>query len=195
MLQPGSSLSRSLAIVLLGAAFLGGYRLILAAATAYQNAEQKIEQSRALLQRYQALAEQRQTLAERLAEQQRRATSATGYLEGTSDALAAARLQDRVKSVVEAAGGELRSTQILPAEPADVDPSIRRAGLRVQFVVAIKGLEETLYSLETGQPYLLIDNLTIREQRARGRKRNEPSTEPMLDVSVELFGYLREKPA
>jgi general secretion pathway protein M len=195
MLHPGSLLSRSLAIVLLGAALLGGYRLILAPVlTAYEDAEQKIEQSRALLQRYLALAEQRQMLLERLAELQKRARSTTGYLEGTNDALAAAQLQDRVKSVVEAARGELRSTQILPAKPVDADPSIRRAGLRVQFVVTIEGLAETLYTLETGQPYLLIDGMTVREQRAR-RTRDEPGTEPMLDVSVELYGYLRKTPA
>jgi general secretion pathway protein M len=196
MLQPGSLLSRCLAIVLLGAALLGGYRLILAPLlTAYKDAEDKIAQSRALLQRYQALAEQRQTLAERLAEQQKRARSTTGYLEGTNDALAAVQLQDRVKSVVEAARGELRSTQILPAKPVDADPSIRRAGLRVQFVVTIEGLAETLYTLETGQPYLLIDGMTVREQGARRRTRDEPGTEPMLDVSVELYGYLRKTPA
>jgi general secretion pathway protein M len=195
MLHPGSLLSRSLAIVLLGAALLGGYRLILAPVlTTYEDAEQKIAQSRALLQRYLALAEQRQMLLERLAELQKRARSTTGYLEGTNDALAAAQLQDRVKSVVEAARGELRSTQILPAKPVDADPSIRRAGLRVQFVVTIEGLAETLYTLETGQPYLLIDGMTVREQRAR-RTRDEPGTEPMLDVSVELYGYLRKTPA
>jgi general secretion pathway protein M len=105
-----------------------------------------------LLQGYGALAEQRPLLAERLAEQQERAPSAAGYLTGPSDALAAAQLQDRVKTAVEAAGGELRSTRILPATPLEGDPGFRRTTLRVQFVVTIEGLETTLYELETGQP-------------------------------------------
>jgi hypothetical protein len=96
--------------------------------------------------------------------------------------------------VVEGAGGELRSTQILPAEELEADLGFRRTALRVHFVVTIDGLEETLYELETGQPYLIIDEVTVRQERAR-RRRSEPQAQPMLDVSLELFGYVREEPA
>ena len=178
MLQPGSLLSRTLAVVLLGVALLGGVRLVVAPLlAAWRDAAAEIEEAEFLLQRYRALAEQRRAMAERLAEQQELAASAAGYLQGPSDALAAAQLQDRVKTVVERAGGELRSTQILPATPVEVDAAIRRAALRVQFVVTIAGLAETLYELETGQPYLLIDELTVREQRTRRRRRDEPESE------------------
>ena len=96
--------------------------------------------------------------------------------------------------MVEGAGGELRSTQILAASAVEVDAKIRRTALRVQFVVTIAGLAETLYELETGQPYLLIDELTVREQRTRSRRRNEPESETQLDVSLELSGYLQAEP-
>jgi general secretion pathway protein M len=195
MLQPGSVLSRTLAIVLLCIALLGAYRLVAAPLMiAYREGETSIEQAKELLQRYQALAEQRSLLADRLAKQQERAGSAAGYLKGPSDALAAAQLQVRVKSVVGGAGGELRSTQILPASPLEGGLGFRRAALRVHFVVTIEGLRTTLYELETGQPYLIIDDVTIRQERVR-RRRNEPEQEPILDVSLELFGYLREQPA
>jgi general secretion pathway protein M len=195
MLQPGSLLSRTLAIVLLGIALLGAYRLIIAPLViAYRDGQSRIAQAKELLQRYEALAEQRSLLADRLAEQQERAASAAGYLTGPSDALAAAELQDRVKSVVEGAGGELRSTQILPAEELEADLDFRRTTLRVHFVVTIEGLEETLYELETGQPYLIIDDVTVRQERAR-RRRSQPRDQPRLDVSLELFGYVREEPA
>jgi general secretion pathway protein M len=196
MLQPSSVLSRTVAVVLLGIAVLAVYQLIFAPLViAYRDGERSIEQSKELLQRYEALAEQRSLLADRLAEQQERAASAAGYLTGPSDALAAAQLQDRVKSVVEAAGGELRSTQILPATPLEGDLGFRRTTLRVHFVVTIEGLETTLYDLETGQPYLIIGDVTIRQERVRRRRRNDPEREPMLDVSLELFGYLREERA
>jgi general secretion pathway protein M len=195
MLQPGSLLSRTLAIVLLAAALFGGVRLVVAPLlAAYRDAAAEIEQADFLLQRYKALAEQRPSMAERLAEQQELVASAAGYLQGPSDALAAAQLQDRVKTVVEGAGGELRSTQILAAKPVEVDAKIRRAALRVQFVVTIEGLAQTLYELESGQPYLLIDALSVREQRVRSRRRNEPETEARLDVSLELSGYLQSEP-
>ena len=195
MLQSGSVLSRTLAIALLGIALLGAYQLILAPLViAYRDGETSIEQLQELLQRYEALAQQRSLLADRLAEQQERAASAAGYLRGPSDALAAAQLQDRVKSVVEAAGGELRSTQILPAKQLEGGLGFRRTTLRIHFVVTIEGLEATLYELETGQPYLIIDHVTVRQERVR-RRRNDSQREPMLDVSLELFGYLREEPA
>ena len=195
MLQPGSLLSRTLAVVLLGIALLGAYRLIIAPlVVAYRDGQSRIEQAKELLQRYEALAEQRSLLADRLAEEQERAASAAGYLTGPSDALAAAELQERVKSVVEGAGGELRSTQILPAEELEADLGFRRTTLRVHFVVTIEGLEDTLYELETGQPYLIIDEVTVRQERVR-RRRSEPEAQPMLDVSLELFGYVREEPA
>jgi general secretion pathway protein M len=196
MLRPGSPLSRTLAIVLLGVALLGGHRLIVGPLlSAYQQGERDIEEATALLQRYRALAEQRPRLAERLTEQEERAASADGYLEGPSDALAAAQLQDRVKSVVEGAGGELRSTQILPAEALEGDLGFRRTAIRVQIAVTIEGLASALYELETGQPYLLIDDVTVRQERVRRRRRSEPESEPVLDVNLELFGYLRVEPA
>jgi len=195
MLRPGSLLSRTLAIVLLGLALLGAARLVVAPLlAAYRDASAEIEQAEFLLQRYRALAEQRPAMAERLAEQQQLAASAAGYLQGPSDALAAAQLQDRVKTVVEGAAGELRSTQILAAQPVEVDAKIRRAALRVQFVASIEGLARILYELESGQPYLLIDELVVREQRVRSRRRNEPETETLLDVSLELSGYLQSEP-
>jgi general secretion pathway protein M len=195
MLQPGSVFSRTLAIALLGIALLGAYRLIAAPLLiAYREGETRIELAKESLQRFEALAKQRSLLADRLAEQEERAGSAAGYLTGPSDALAAAQLQDRVKSVVEGAGGELRSTQILPATPLEGELGFRRATLRVHFVVTIEGLKTSLYELETGQPYLIIDDVAIRQERVR-RRRDDPERVPTLDVSLELFGYLREQPA
>lgn len=196
MLQPGSLISRTLALVLLGLALLGGARLVVAPlVAAFQDNASSIEDAKELLQRYRSLAEQRPAMAERLATQEERAASAAGYLQGPSDALAAAQLQDRVKSVIEDAGGELRSTQILPARTIEGDGGIRRASVRVQFAVTIGGLAGTLYELESGQPYLLIDQLTVREQRAPRRRRDEPETEAQLDITLELSGYLRAAPA
>jgi general secretion pathway protein M len=192
MLQPGSLLSRTLAIALLLVALLAGVRLVVEPLlVAFREAAEGIAEDEALLQRYRVLAEQRPALARRLEQQQELAASAAGYLQGPSDALAAAQLQDRVKTVIEAAGGELRSTQILPAQPIEGNAAIRRAALRVQFAVTIDGLSATLYELETGQPYLLIDQLSVREQRVRRRRRDEPEPETSLDVTLELSGYLQ----
>lgn len=190
MLRPGSLLSRTAALGLLAAVAIGGYVLVVEPVLdAFRANAEAIERSEDLLQRQQALAAQRPQLVARLAEEEQRAATLTGYLEGPSDALAAARLQDRVRTLVEAAGGELRSTQILPAEAVEASPGTRRASLRVQLVVAIDGLAVFLHGLETGQPYVLIDELNIRSQRAR--RRQEPDGAPALDVSLQLSGFVR----
>jgi hypothetical protein len=96
--------------------------------------------------------------------------------------------------VVEAAGGGLRSTRILPAEAVEASPGTRRTALQVQMIVTIEGLAEILYGLEAGQPYLLIDELSVRGQRER-RRRGEPELEPRLDVNLSLSGFVWATPA
>jgi general secretion pathway protein M len=197
MLQPGSLISRMLALTLLVAALLGSYVLVVVPLlTSYEENAEAIERAESLLQRQQALAAQQPQLVERLEEERAQAEAVSGYLDGPSDALAAAQLQDRVKEVVEASGGELRSTRILPAEDVDASPGTRRTSLRVQLIVNIEGLAEILYGLEAGEPYVLIDELMVRTQRERRRRRrNETQVadhEPLLDVSLELSGFVRE---
>jgi general secretion pathway protein M len=191
MLQRGSLLSRALALTLLGAVLIGAYVLVIAPVVElYRETDDAIETAEILLQRHRALAAQRSGLSARLDEEKEQAAAIAGYLEGPSDPLALAQLQDRVKGVVEAAGGELRSTQILPGQAVDASPGTRRATLRVQMVVAIDGLAEILYDLESGQPYVLIDELAVRSQRAR-RRGGGLEAPLLLDVSLELSGFVR----
>jgi general secretion pathway protein M len=191
MLRRGSVLSRMLAVGLLGGVLLAGYGLVLAPViAAYQEVGQEIEESQLLLQRYRSLASQRPELSARLADLEQQAAKVGGYLKGSSDALAAAELQDHARAVIEGAGGSLRSTQILPASAVDSKVPARRATLRIQLGIDIKGLQKVLYQLETGQPYLFVDQLTVRQQRMR-RRSKEPEQEPVLDVSFEVFGYVR----
>ena len=191
MLRRGSLLSRVLAVSLLGGVLLAGYGLVVAPViAAYREVGQEIEESQLLLQRYRSLASQRPELSARLADLEQQAAKVGGYLKGSSDALAAAELQDHARAVIEGAGGNLRSTQILPAGAVDSKVPVRRAALRIQLGIDIKGLQKVLYELETGQPYLFVDQLTVRQQRMR-RRSKELEQEPVLDVSFEVFGYVR----
>jgi general secretion pathway protein M len=193
MLQPGSLLSRLLALGLLAVALIASYLLVVVPLLAtYEDNAAAIERAETLLQRQQALAALQPQLVARLEEERAQADAVAGYLEGPSDALAAAQLQDRVKEVVETAGGELRSTRILPAESIESSPGTRRTALRVQMIVSIESLAEILYELEAGQPYVLIDELSVRSQRERRRSRRQDDGDPKLDVSLELSGFVRE---
>lgn len=192
MLRPGSLLSRTLAVGMLGGVLLAAYGLVIAPViAAYQEVSREIEELQQLLQGYRSLASQRPELGARLADLERQAAKVGGYLKGPSDALAAAELQEHARAVIEGARGSLRSTQILSVGAANskVVP-VRRATLRIQLGIDIKGLQKVLYQLETGQPYLFVDQLTVQQQRIR-RGSKEPEQEPMLDVSFEVFGYVR----
>lgn len=196
-MRPGSLLSRALALVLLAALPLAGYLFVVEPViAAYRNADEAITQARRLLQGYRERGEQRAEFAELLAAEEERADTTTGYLEATDDALAAAELQDRVKVLVQDAGGELRSSQSLKAEAVE-GSAVRRAAVKIRFQADIETLAAILYDLETGEPYLFIEGMSIREQRRRRRRRREqePQGPPLLDVVVDLYGYVRAAPA
>jgi general secretion pathway protein M len=196
MLRPGSLASRLLAVALLAAVPMLAYALVVGPIiTAYRDAGESIAQAQKLLQSYRERAEQRPQLAQLLADEEERAGSITGYLEAVDDALAAAELQDRVKGVVEEAGGTLRSAQSLEVEAVEEVAGVRRAGLKVRFAANIESLAAILYELETGEPYLFVEGLSIREPRRQRRRRDEPEQAPELDVVLDLYGYIRDATA
>lgn len=187
MLRRGSLLSRSLALVLMLGATLGLYEFaLLPLLTAHWQARTTIEQTQALLQRYHALAAKRTHLAKQVSAYERVAADANGYLTERNDVLAAAALQERVGSVIERAHGELRSTQVLPAQAVKTGVPVRLIALKIRFVVDINGLRDVLYELETGGPYLFIEELNIQ--------RHDPAnSELALDVSFTIVGYANGK--
>lgn len=195
MLRRGSFASRLLALTLLGLVMVLGHRLVVAPVfTAFATTAEDIEQAQGLLGRYRALAAQRQDLETRLQAQTEADVGSTAYLRGENDALAAADLQERVRAIIDSAGGELRSTQILAAVEVEGPEAVRRVGLKLQFATAIDGLRRILFDLESSEPYLFVEELTVRERLSRvqrGRVSNNP--EPMLDVSVDLYAYVRDQ--
>ena len=162
MLRRGSLASRALALALLGLLLLAGYTFVVAPLlAAYRDTGQAIQEAQDLLLRYRALAGEQEQLTLQLTELEQRAAAAGGYLEGSTDALAAVGLQDRVRRIIERAGGQLQSTQILPASAIDAAAALRRAALRIDLEITIKGLQSVLYELEFGHA------LSVR-QRADG---------------------------
>ncbi|HEX3500514.1 MAG TPA: type II secretion system protein GspM [Stellaceae bacterium] len=152
----------------------------------YQDSAVRIEQLRAALTRYERAGrglEQRQ--AELAVLKQRQAT-AEGFLPGASEALAAAAVQNRIKTLAEASKGELKSTQILP--PQD-EGKFRRIAVRAQMTLKLPAAQRVLYGLESGAPLLFLDNLNIR---AHGERRREDTPDdPILELRFDVYGYTR----
>jgi general secretion pathway protein M len=182
-------LSRLVAIsLLLVVLFLGYAALIAPLLQAWHEARAAIADAQAALPRMadaeESLAARRQTLAGL----QRRQRAAEGLLQGDSETLIAAQLQNRIKTLVDAAQGEVRSMQVLQTRN---DGGFRKIAVRGQVLVGLPGLQTVFYELEVGVPYLFLDNVEIRPQQAPSRARDEPKRDPSLDVRFELYGFTR----
>lgn len=79
------------------------------------------------------------------------------YLAGDSQDQAAAALQGLLAQHLAAAGGQLVSTRILPADDRDD----RRVAVRLDAMVSHAQLRRLLHAVEGGQPRLIIADLTL----------------------------------
>ena len=107
------------------------------------------------------------------------------FLRNTGAALAASEIQETAKSLIETNGGKLVSMQIVPFKD---DNGYRRVTVNIQFISNMSTLRKILYAIETVQPYLLLDNVSIRSQ-ARTLNKGAPVTEPELIAQFDVSGY------
>ena len=179
--------SRFAAIALLAGVPLALYTFIVAPlVTSYGETDRAISQAGDLLWRYERIGRSQDAHRARLKDLKFRQLQSGIYLGGSTDALASAELQDLVNKTVEASGGRLRSVQILPVE---IDEEFRRIGVRVEMTATGAELVRVLYAIEAGPTFLFIDNLDVRNERAR---RNQPiGKDPTLIIRASFFGYLR----
>jgi general secretion pathway protein M len=102
--------------------------------------------------------------------------SAPGYLRSSNEALAAAELQERLKTATATVHADLRSTQTLP--PRD-EANARRITVRGELAADVAALQTLFYVLESGSPMLFLDNVDIG------------GTTPKIMVRFDLYGYVR----
>lgn len=125
---------------------------------------------------------------------QRSQASDVHYLKSRSDALGAAELQRILKRVATPKGAEIISTQILPSKQEE---GATRVTLRVRMRGSLETLVGVFYALETGNPYLFLNNVALRgrplaRRRVVGMARGVKKL-PTLDIDFELSGYMRGK--
>lgn len=105
-------------------------------------------------------------------------------LAGASEALAAAALQNIIKTALIRAGGELRSTQ--PLATAE-DKGFRRISVRALLTTDTDGLRILLHAVDAARPLLFVDSLEVRG-RAVSHSIGEPD-EPQLDIRLDVTGF------
>jgi len=149
-----------------------------------------IAQDHDLLRRYRRIAADRPLLQARREQLQRDPISQGAYLSGESEALVAANLQNRIKTVIEANGGCLASTQILQSSDED---GFRVVTIRGRMTADIDAASKSFYALEAGQPYLFIDSVDISSRQARRRRRDQKTAPVNVDLNInfDVSGYMR----
>jgi general secretion pathway protein M len=113
------------------------------------------------------------------------------YLKSKSEALAAAEIQQILKDIIVTTDGEVLSTQLISNKKKDPIPQIT---LKVRLRSNLNSLVTILHKIETGNPYLFIEDLNIRSRRISRRRtaKDEVRKVPiMLDVQFNVSGYIR----
>lgn len=177
---------RVAALALLAGGLALVYAIVVAPVLAsYEDTRTRLHQQEELLSRYLAVAGGRDRLERRVQEVSARQSASGAFIQGKTQALATAALQDRVRSVMQKAGGDVRSTQSLPAENVE---GLTRVGLRVQMLATIREVREILRELETGRPLLFVEELELRGRLQRGED-GEPAVSDQLLVRIGVVGY------
>lgn len=150
-------------------------------------AELSNQEYRLALARSRVLDHELKNLNRQLIEIRQVQASQSGFLGGANESLATAQLQNRIKTIIDTGGGELRSTQVLPVRD---EGKFRRIIVRGQMATNTVAMQRIFYDIESASPYLILDNIDIRARPSPRTPENGP-TDTMLDVRFDLYGYVR----
>lgn len=187
---------RSVALALLAMLVLVlGFAVALPTWGVYQGGQLALEEKRDRLVRLRRLASRQEVLEERLADLRRRVRRGQYTLNEDSPNLAAAALQKRIKGIVEEDGGDLKSSQVLSVVE---EGQFTRVGINARMDMSLETLQTVLYELESGVPFLWVDNLTVASKRRMRRRlarfsSGSAGTSP-LDVRFNVYGFMPSTP-
>lgn len=145
------------------------------------------------LARYQRVAEQRSAYENVLQSLQDRKSDENLFLEGIDFNEAAAGMSERLSQMISVqAEGNCQIISRQPVRPR-VQERYERVTVNVRMRCGIEDLKRILYSLETGVPMVIADEITIIKPRSRRRRANAQESEAgeLLDVRFNISGYLR----
>jgi general secretion pathway protein M len=184
-------LGRMAAVLLLFTAILAAYTfLVEPIVLGYSETNGQIQEARDQLARLERAAAMRPALVKRMKDFEAQQRSRGYFLTGSTDALAAAGLQDRVQTLITGKGGTLQSIEPMPGTE---EQGLMRITLRVRMTGTTETLFDVLYALEAGSPILFIDDLDIQGQRGTVSGDAGSAEADTLTVAFDLSGYLAKE--
>jgi general secretion pathway protein M len=144
------------------------------------------------LGRFQRVAGQREQVEKQLQSLQGRRAESNLFLEEGDFNEAAAAMSERLNQMVSGQADE--SCQIVSRQPvrAREVESFEKVTVNVRMRCGVEDMMRVLYSLETGVPMIIVEELTVLKPRARRRVADQSgAVEQALDVRFNMSGYLR----
>ena len=123
--------------------------------------------------------------------------SASGFLLEPTVELATAALSQQLERVVQEVSPGNRGCAIINRAPLTGEPPpgrYRRVTVQVRLRCGNAETLGVLHALESARPYLFVDVVNIAAQRYFAIPGNNLPQEGGLDVSFDLYGYLRPAP-
>ena len=178
--------SRALAVLLLVVAVVLALALLIAPVLLlHRHYDVAIDGTRDYLERYRRVAAQAPETKKAL-ETLRAKNGRRFFLKNTAPNLAGAELQDLVRAAIENNGGRITTVQIIAPKE---DGRFRQIGVNVQLFASTPNLQKILYAIETQQPYLIVDDLTIRPLNAFRGFKPAPGVEPEVSVLLDVVAF------
>lgn len=110
-------------------------------------------------------------------------------LGGATVGVAGANLQKMLSDLLGRQGGTVASIQVLPAKD---EGELAAISVRLTMRVRIEGLRAIVHHLETGQPLIFIDGISMRVEN-KETQAADPYLRSPLEVTMQVSGYVRKQ--
>ncbi|MEP7183111.1 MAG: type II secretion system protein GspM [Betaproteobacteria bacterium] len=117
------------------------------------------------------------------------------FLKNTAANLAGVEVQELVRGAIEGNGGRITTSQ--NQAPRD-EGRYKAIGVTFQLFATTPNLQKILFALETQQPYLVVETLTLRPLNAFRGFKPAAGQEPEVNVQIDVVAWsfaAADKPA
>lgn len=186
-LTPGQSRLAAIALLLICAGALCA-AIAFPAWWLHKRYDLAIEDATDHLQRYRRVAALRPTIEESIKEVEKK-NARRFFLHGATGTLAAAELQRLVTQIIERQKGRVATTQVLPIKDEAKAGTATKISISIQLNASAVPLQLILHALETNEPYLFVDQLTVRSSQGR-TYRAVPGVQPEFAAQITVSAYV-----
>jgi len=159
--------------------------VILPSSDLYYEKQQDIFHYKEQIIRFNSVLNSREEIENKLSVVTSQKDNQLDFLSGDSSSIASAKLQKRLKDLVNENNSRVISSQSLEDNSEEEFTTIT---IRMHMETSISALKEILYEVDNSTPAIFIENIVVqRSQRRQNSKK--PNTDARLDVRLEINGY------